>query len=193
MDFIDEDIELMLRFQSGDEACFERLAELHKDRVFNMACRFLGDYQEAEDTTQEVFLKIYRAKNIYRPQAKFTTWLYIICKNTCLKALDKKHPGTVSLDGIIELEEDAAPMQAADPSSPSPVDSMVDSEAASVIKAAIDSLPPSQRMAVILCRYERLSYEEAAAVMLCSVKAVKSMLHRARVGLKEKLAAYFKK
>ncbi|PIU18464.1 MAG: hypothetical protein COT18_10480, partial [Elusimicrobia bacterium CG08_land_8_20_14_0_20_59_10] len=122
MEFADGDIKLMLRFQGGDETCFERLVELHKARVFNMAYGFLGCCQDAEDSAQEVFLKIYRAKNTYRPQAKFTTWLYTITRNTCLKALDKKHPGTVSLDGVMELEESAVPMQAADPA-PSPADS----------------------------------------------------------------------
>ncbi len=190
MDHIDEDSRLMLRFQAGEESCFEQLVERHKNRVFNLAFRFLGNYQEAEDIAQEVFIKVYRAKNSYRPDAKFTTWLYTICKNTCLKALRVKRPPSVSIDDTVELEEDTAAPQIPDPHAPSPSASLLHDEQAAVVKEAVDSLPAHQKMAVILCRYDQLSYEEVARVMGFSVKAVKSLLHRAKVHLKEKLKSY---
>ncbi|MBI5204529.1 MAG: RNA polymerase sigma factor [Nitrospirae bacterium] len=193
MDFSDDDIQLMLRFQSGVESCFEQLVERHKNRVFNLAYRFLGSYQEAEDIAQEVFIKIYYAKNSYKPKAKFTTWLYIICKNTCLKELRKNKPNTVSMDDTFELSEDDVTPQIADPHTPSSLDSMLNTERALFVKQAIDSLPANQKMALILYRYDQLSYEESAKVMGCSVKAVKSLLHRAKINLKERLADYFRK
>lgn len=193
MNFSDEDIQLMLRFQAGVESCFEQLVERHKNRVFYLAYRFLGSYQEAEDVAQEVFIKIYHARNSYKPKAKFTTWLYIICKNTCLKELRKNKPNTVSLDDTFKLAEDDVTQQIADPHTPSPLDSMLNDERAVVVKQAIDSLPDNQRIALILSRFDQLSYEESAKVMGCSMKAVKSLLHRAKINLKEKLADYFKK
>lgn len=192
MDSFDNDVQLMLRFQDGDDSCFEQLVERHKNRVFNLAYRFLGNHEEAEDIAQEVFIKIYHAKNTYKPQAKFTTWLYIICKNTCFKVLRKKKPVMVSIDNDIRLEDDSVPYQIADPNAPSSLDSMLNNERALVVKEAIDSLPANQNIAVILYRFDRLSYEEIAQIMGCSVTSVKSLLHRAKVNLKEKLADYFK-
>jgi RNA polymerase sigma-70 factor (ECF subfamily) len=193
MNYFDEDIQLMLRFQDGEESCFEQLVERHKRRVFNLAYRFLGNYQDAEDVTQEVFIKIYQAKNMYKPKAKFTTWLYTICKNTCLKKLNKKKLNIVSIDDRMELQEGMVSRQVADSHTPSPANSTLNNERVSIVKAAIDSLPVNQKMVVILYRYDRLSYEEIAKVMGCSIKAVKSLLHRAKINLKEKLSDYFKK
>ncbi len=191
MDYLDEDIRLMLRFQDGEESCFEQLVERHKNRVFNLAYRFLGNHEEAEDLAQEIFMKIYRAKNTYIPKAKFTTWLYVICKNTCLKKLGKKRPEIVSLHERIELEEGTVTHQIADAHIPSPSAATLNNEQTLLVKEAIDSLPTNQKMAVILYRYDQLSYEEIAKVMCCSIKAVKSLLHRAKINLKEKLADYF--
>lgn len=191
MDYWDEDIQLMMRFQKGEESCFEQLVERHKNRVFNLVYRFLNSYQEAEDITQEIFIKIYHTKNTYRPRAKFTTWLYVICKNTCLKALRKKKPVTVSITDTLNLEENTVAVQIADSHTPTPVDAILRSEQASIVKEALDSLPVNQKMTVVLYRYDQLSYEEIAEVMGCSVYAVKSLLHRAKINLKEKLTGYF--
>ncbi len=190
MDFSDEDIQLMLRFKNGEEACFEQLVERHKARVYNLVYRFLGSYREAEDVAQEIFIKVYYAKNSYMPKAKFTTWLYAICKNTCFNELRKRKIVCVSLDDTIRLEEDTVTFQVADSHTPSPADSLLNNEQASVVKNAIDSLSVPQKMAVILSRYDQLSYEEIAQIMHCSVKAVKSLLHRAKVQLKDKLKYY---
>lgn len=190
MDFSDEDIQLMLRFKNGEESCFEQLVERHKARVFNVVYRFLGSHQDAEDAAQEVFIKVYNAKNSYQPKAKFTTWLYTICKNTCFNELRKRKSVCVSIDDTIRLEEDTVPLQIADSSALSPADSALNKEKAFIVKNAIDSLSVSQKMAVILCRYDRLSYEEIAQIMHCSVIAVKSLLHRAKVQLKDKLKYY---
>ena len=192
MDYFDEDTQLMLRFREGEESCFEQLVERHKNRVFRLAYRFLGNYQDAEDIAQEVFIKIYRARNAYKPQAKFTTWLYVICKNICLKALCKRKPTPVSIDASLELEEGTIAHQIIDLETPSPLGATLNNEQALVVKKAIDSLPANQKMAVLLYRYDQLSYEEVAKIMSCSLRAVKSLLHRAKINLKERLTAYHK-
>ena len=190
MDYSDKDIQLMLRFKSGEESCFEELVERHKQRVFNLVYRFLGSYQEAEDIAQEVFIKIYHARATYTPQAKFTTWLYTICKNTCLKTLRDKRSLTISIDSTREVGEDVVALQIADTRTLSPAEAAIKQEQASIVKTAIDSLPEQQKMAVILSRYEQLSYEEISQIMNCSAKAVKSLLHRAKLQLKKKLQNY---
>jgi len=193
MDYLlDDDVQLMLRFKNGEESCFVELVERHKERVFRLAYRFLGDHQEAEDLTQEVFLKIYCTKKNYTPQAKFTTWLYTVSKNTCLNTLRRKKPFIVSLNQELELEEDKLTPQLAAAVSVSPDNALLRQELLAAVKKALDSLPGPQRMAVILYRYEQLSYEEIARVMDSSVNAVKSLLHRAKLQLKEKLERYVK-
>jgi len=186
----DEDIQLMLRFKNGEESCFKKLVERHKERIFNLVYRFLGSYSQAQDLAQEVFIKIYHAKDAYTPQAKFTTWLYTICKNTCLNVLRENNPVHFSIDDSLELEENKLAPQFADTHTPSPSDLVLQQEQSLVVKNAIDSLPSSQKMVVLLNRYDQLSYEEISQVMNCSVESVKSLLHRARLNLKERLKNY---
>ena len=192
MDQPGQDISLMLRTRSGDEKAFETLVDRHKMRVFHLAYRFLGNATEAQDVAQEIFVKIYQARHTYEPTAKFTTWLYTIAKNTCLKSLARAHP-TVSLDEEIGIGDDKVQRQVADPNMPTPSEQMLHREETDVVKSAIDALPEQQRMAVVLSRFDGLSYDEIAQVMGCSAKAVKSLLHRARVELKERLEKYFRK
>ncbi|MCP4393001.1 MAG: RNA polymerase sigma factor [Alphaproteobacteria bacterium] len=187
MEYFDPDIHLMLEFQKGNETCFVTLVERQKQRVFNLAFRFMGNYQEAEDITQEVFINIYKAKEKYQPKAKFTTWLYTITKNTCLKKLRKKNPSTVSMNETMELSENSVTRQFEDKKTPSPLDAALSNEQAAIIKKAVDALPTNQRLAVLLCRYEGLSYDEAAQVIDCTESSVKSLLHRAKINLKDLL------
>jgi RNA polymerase sigma-70 factor, ECF subfamily len=193
MEYFDEDIDLMLRFQNGEESCFEELVERHKQRVFNVAYRYLGNIDDAEDAAQQVFINIYNAKKAYTPKAKFTTWLYTICKNTCLKTFRKKRLEIISVDFAAELEQDAASVQLPDLNTPTPLENAINAERDSAVKEAIESLPENQKIVVILYKYEQLSYENIAEITGLSIKAVKSLLHRARVNLKEKLAGYFNK
>lgn len=186
----DKDAELMLRFQAGDESCFEELVERHKQRVFNTVYRFLGGSPDAEDIAQEIFIRIYRARKTYKASARFTTWLYAVCRNTCLKQLRKHPPATVALSDETGRPDTPVAPPIADTRTPSPLEAALHSEQALVVKKAVDALPESQKMAVILHRYEHLSYREIAEAMGCSVQAVKARLHRARVNLKEKLAGY---
>ena len=193
MEYSDEDIQLMLRFQKGEEACFEQLVERHQQRVFNIAYRYTGNIHDAQDVAQQVFVNIYNAKRIYVPKAQFTTWLYTICKNTCLKTFRKKRLNAVSIDSDVKLEEDTVSLQVPDPNATQPLENLINAEQDAAIKQAIDTLPENQKIVVILCKYEQLSYEKIAEITGLSVKAVKSLLHRARVSLKEKLAGYFNK
>jgi RNA polymerase sigma-70 factor (ECF subfamily) len=191
MEYSDDDIRLMLRFQSGEESCFEELVERHKQRVFNIAYRYLGNVHDAEDVAQQIFINIYNAKRSYSPRAQFTTWLYTVCKNACLKTFRKKRLNTASIDADVNLEENTVSLQIPDPNASTPLENMMNDERDQMVQEAIYSLPDNQKMVVILYRYEGLSYEEIAEITKFSVKAVKSLLHRARVNLKESLAGYF--
>jgi len=191
MEYLDDDIRLMLRFQNGEEDCFEELVERHKQRVFNIAYRYLGNIADAEDAAQQVFINIYNAGKRYKPKAQFTTWLYTICKNTCLKTFRKKRSNIVSIDADVNLEKDDVSLQIPDPNAPTPLENAIDAERDTAVKEAMDSLPENQKTVIVLYKYEELSYDRIAEITGFSVKAVKSLLYRARMNLKEKLADYF--
>jgi len=191
---LDPDAQLMLRFTRGDESCFIELVKSHKQRVFAFAYRFLGNAADAEDAAQEVFIKVYNAREKYAVKAKFTTWLFVITRNTCMNYLARRNKSSMvlSLDSEPDDREDSAALQVADIKDRPPMESILNDELSAAVKKALDSLPENQKTAVLLSRYEELSYEAIAEIMGCSVKAVKSLLHRAKTGLKGKLAGFLK-
>jgi len=172
----------MLLFQKGDERAFEELVRRHGRGILNLVYRYLGDAAAAEDAAQEVFVKVYRARKRYRPEARFSTWLYRIAVNHCLNAIRARRTqpsGTPPEDELVE-GRGGTPVDAA----------MRREDLRREVKEAVDSLPEHQRMAVILARYHEMSYAEIAEAMKLSVEAVKSLLFRAKENLRLRLARY---
>jgi len=183
----DLDTQLMLRFQAGDVACFEQLVDRNKQRVFNLVYRFLGGRQDAEDLAQEVFIRVYCAAPRYQPTAKFTTWLYVICRNVCLKAVERRRHDAVAQRDDPEFMREVTAHHEATNNTETPLHAAIRGERAMQVRAAINALPPPQRLVVVLYRYEHLDYEEIASVTQSTVSAVKSLLHRAKVALRDRL------
>ncbi|MBI4566637.1 MAG: sigma-70 family RNA polymerase sigma factor [Planctomycetes bacterium] len=171
----DPDVELMLKFQGGDERAFDELLFRHQKSILNLAYRYVGERSLAEDAAQDIFLKVYRARRSYHPQAKFSTWLYRIAVNHCLNAIRARRAAEATLT-------DAAASAETNPGGPNPQDDLREE-----VRRAVDALPENQRMAVILLRFHQFSYEEISESMGLSLVAVKSLLFRARETLKEKL------
>ncbi len=193
MTFPDADTALMLRVKQGDKAAFRMLVERYQQPVIGMIYRAIGDAWEAEDLAQRVFVRVYQSAQRYQPRAKFSTWLFTIVHN--LVRNEYRRRGRHRLESLEHVQEvdagaERGGWQPVDQATPDPSTAAAERELQYKIRAAIEQLPAAQRTAVILCRYEGWTYEEIAEVLGCSVGAVKSLLHRARLTLKNQLRGY---
>ena len=189
---LDPDAALMLRVKGGDIRAFETLMEKYKQPVINVIYRTLHDVAEAEDLAQNVFVQVYKSAHRYEVSARFSTWLFTIARNLCLNEIRRRsrHPAE-SLDATSADGEQPA-RQFEDPRSTSAPDHLLQSELDTKIQEALDALPENQRIALLLCRQDELSYEEIARVLGCSLSATKSLIHRGRETLKERLKPYLR-
>ena len=188
-----QDIDWMQRVKRGDRDAFAELVEAHQGRVIGTVVRMLGpETMDAEDISQQVFLRVWKSAARYEPTAKFTTWLFTITRNLVFnESRRRKNRPTSSLDAPgAGGDEDASPRQIADEATPSPEAALLEREMREAIDAAIAELPEQQRMAVVLRRYEEMPYDEIARVLELTVPAVKSLLFRARTFLRERLEKY---
>ena len=187
----DPDADLMLRVKRGNRAAFAELVEKYRQPVMNLVYRTLRDETEAEDLAQNVFLQVYKSRSRYKRTAKFSTWLFTIARNLCLNELRRRsrHPAE-SLDETRGEHEDRPQRQYEDKKNISPPEKLLHGELAQKIEEALAELPENQRTAILLCRQEDLSYEEIAKILGCSLSATKSLIHRGREVLKQKLKPY---
>ncbi len=181
------DFALMERIAQGDHAAFRQLVERYQNAVVGTAAKMLGNAAESEDIAQQVFLRVWRHAKRYRPDAKFTTYLFTITRNLVFnetrRRSRKKEVSSDEREETSNLTAEASPDRQPDAE-------LLQAELQRKVDDAIASLPEVQRMAVILRRYEQLSYEEIATVLNLSVSAVKSLLFRARTSLREALSGY---
>ena len=189
----DPDAALMLRVKQGDFAAFEELVNKYKQPVMNLVYRTLPDATEAEDLAQHVFLQVFKSAHRYEVSAKFTTWLFTIARNLCLNEIRRRsrHPAD-SLDETFADNDEQPIRQAEDVRTFSPPDSLLHGELEAKIEEALAELPEKQRTAILMCRGDEFSYEDIAEVLECSVSATKSLIHRGRETLKQKLKPYLK-
>ncbi len=190
---LDPDAALMLRVKQGDTAAFTELVEKYKQPIMNLAYRTVRDLTEAEDLAQNVFVQVFKSASRYKSTAKFSTWLFTIARNLCLNEIRRRsrHPAE-SLDAPHPEQEDQPLQQFEDKATFSPPENVLQGELAQQIDSALADLPENQRSAILLCRQEELSYEEIAEVIGCSVSATKSLIHRGRETLKERLKSYLR-
>ncbi|MBU0566696.1 sigma-70 family RNA polymerase sigma factor [bacterium] len=178
-----DDITLIKAFCAGDKAAFDRLVLRHKDKVFNLCYRFLGDYEEANDCAQETFVKAFRSLKRFKQRSAFSTWIYRIAVNTCknrLASLEYRyHKKMRRLD-------DESSIRIRDESH-SPAARLERKEKEVLIQKAIDSLPKEQKAVIVLRYIQGLSYKEVAEITGHNPGTVKSKLSRAREQLKMKL------
>lgn len=187
----DPDAQLMLQVRAGSEQAFNELVERYEDRVRGIITHLMGGSAYADDLTQDVFLRVYRARASYVVGAKFSTWLFTIVNNVVSNArrslarrreISADHhaaEGRRFAESSSSMDRDAAP------------DHHVETtEVASLVRGCINRLVPRQRAAVELCDLEGLSYSSVAKAIGTSPDAAKSLIHRGRLNLKQMLAIH---
>jgi RNA polymerase sigma-70 factor, ECF subfamily len=193
----DPDVRLMLQVRDDVQGAFEVLVNRYQHRLLGVMVHLVGRVEEAEDLTQEVFLRIYRARKGYRPRAKFSTWLFTIANNLALNHLrGKGRNPTVALGGgggetsggpSIRTAEQRVQAREGTPSA-----QLRKVELSDMVRDALEILGEDQKVAVLLNKFEDMSYAEIAEVMGRSEAAVKSLLARARNHLREQLEPYLR-
>jgi RNA polymerase sigma-70 factor (ECF subfamily) len=187
----DPEVLLMLRVQDGDDAAFAELVAHYRMQVFGRFCRWLGDREEAEDLTQDVFLRLYRSRDRYQPRAKFATWLFHIARNVARNALrTRRRRPCLHLEALGGADGEACgewllPDRGEPPSRP-----LERAELAGKVRSAVSDLGERQRTAVELHQFQDRTYTEVAAAMAMTPKAAKSLLYRARNQLRATLEPF---
>ena len=190
----DPDVRLMLQVRDGDAAAFEELVLRYQNRLLTVLEHLVGNRELAEDLAQEVFLRVFRARKRYEPGAKFSTWLFTIANNVASNA--QRSRSRRKEVGVSQGSNgsDSSPMQldqlAKAASGLMPARQLDKVEQAEIVRQAVDALSERQRMAMLLSKFEGMCYQDIADTMGLSVQAIKSLLSRARVNLKEILTPY---
>lgn len=185
---IDSDLELMLRVSRGDADSFGVLLNRHRGPLLSYFVRMVRDRALAEDLAQEVFLRVYQARERYQPEARFTTWLYRIATNLALNALRDRRSEPLVLEAAMDPERElASPLERAPDGRPTAEERLAESDRQRLIREAIEALPEKQRAAVILHKYQEVDYRQIASILKVSESAVKSLLFRAYESLRVRL------
>jgi RNA polymerase sigma-70 factor (ECF subfamily) len=177
------DVELMLRVRDGDPDAFRLVVDRHQRPLINYFYRLTWDRQRSEDLAQEVFLRLYRARDSYRPQARFTTFLYRIARNLWIDRYRsrKSAPGETSLDAptgrdggreLVLRDRIAASVR-------DPGDEASGRELVEALREAVDRLPEDQRQVFVLGQYRGLPYAEISEILSIPEGTVKSRMHAA--------------
>jgi RNA polymerase sigma-70 factor, ECF subfamily len=177
---VDEDVRLMLAFRAGDERAFDALFERWAGRVLRFVERMVGEASVAEDLVQETFVRVWRARERYEPEARFSTWLFTIAGNAARNEL--RRPARRAPHASLDEEREGASLELA--AEGPGADVLVDARRTGQgLEAALAGLPERQREALWLRAVEGLSYAEVAGALATSEQAVKALIHRARVAL----------
>ncbi|MDE2506239.1 MAG: sigma-70 family RNA polymerase sigma factor [Planctomycetota bacterium] len=186
----------MLQVRDDVQGAFEVLVERYQHRLVGLMYHMIGRMEEAEDLTQDVFLRIYKARKGYRPRAKFSTWIFTIANNLAMNHLRGKGRNPALSLGV--GGDSTGSLAAATPAGRltsregTPSAQMRQVELSDVVREALDELGDDQKIAVLLNKFEGMSYAEIGDVMGRSEAAVKSLLARARNELRGRLEPYLK-
>jgi len=180
------DQELVERVKCGDKTAFDLLVLKYQQRIINLVSRFVRNQSDAQDVTQEAFIKAYRALPNFRGESAFYTWMYRIAVNTAKNhlAVQSRRPVAVEQD-ITEIEQIEGNTALKDYATPEHM--LLRDEIQETVIKAIESLPADLKMAITLREFEGLSYEDIATAMDCPIGTVRSRIFRARETINNQL------
>jgi RNA polymerase sigma-70 factor (ECF subfamily) len=176
--------------EADSRKAFDTLVEKHHKQAYNVAYRMTGNHADAEDLTQDTFIKAFRFFDSYKREMPFENWLYRIMSNMFVDWLRRRPKAHIrSLDEPIRQEEGETTLDFAD-TADGPEAVTLSHELGAEMQVALSTLPADFRMTVILSDIEGLSYEEISEAMACSIGTVRSRLHRGRKLLRSKMKPY---
>jgi len=185
------DAAVMLRVAAGDEAGFNYLVGKYHRAMISFLFRMVHNQAVAEELAQEVFLRVYRSRESYRAEAKFTTWLYRIATNLAVNhARDTRHERSASTIYLDAPDEESGTTPDVADDTPSVEQSILRDERMAAIRAHVMALPERQRMAVLMHKYQGMDYRQIGDVLKLSESATKSLLFRAYQTLRDKLKEF---
>lgn len=173
--------ELVKSIQEGDESAFREMVESYQQMVLGTARGFVGNLEDAQDITQEVFVEIFRSIKTFRSESSLSTWIYRITITRSLNHIrrEKRHKGPLQEIALINND--------------TPDKVLEEDDRKRILNSAIATLPENQRIAFVLHNYKDLPYQEIARIMNRSLSSVESLIFRARKNLQKKLWAWYKK
>ena len=180
---------LIERCKQGDNEAFSLLIDKYQQKVYNTAFRMMGNYHDASDCTQEVFLRIFRSLASFRGESSFSTWVYHITVNVCkdeLRSRSKHHDE--SIDEMIYSEKGERKKEIAD-DMPDPAEIYENTEISERLQELLNELEPNYRVILWMREHDDLSYQEISDILNLSIGTVKSRISRARLALRKKIIA----
>lgn len=179
---------LVKRARGGDEEAFRLLLRAYQTPVYSLALRILRAKEDAEDATQEVFVKVYNALHQYDPHYAFRSWIFRITHNLCIDFIRRRKQNTLSLDAPIAGHEGEMDWDLPDPDAVDPLEATSAGEEKKLIEEAIERLNPTLRSAITLRHVEGLRYDEIAEILDIPLGTVKVRIFRARETLAKLLS-----
>lgn len=185
------DTSLVERCQANDAAAFNEIVSRYKDRVHNYVCRMAGTGTDAEDLTQETFVRAFVSIKSFQGRASLNTWLYRIATNVCIDHARRSGKIKANTESLQQNEEDGGSAERDLPDSRfDPQNILLNKELGAKLELALKALPEKLRMVVLLHDIEGLPYEEIAQIAECPLGTVKSRLFNARAALRDRLKPY---
>ena len=172
------DFQLVLKAKEGSQKAFADLMQRYKDSIYFMSLKMVNNKEDAMDITVETFAKAFEKLDKYQPEYAFSTWLFRVATNNCIDFLRKKKLNTVSIDNMMD-DDDDRPMQIKSDTL-NPEESSIKRQQSEELKLLVESLPPRYRNLLTLRYFDELSYEEIAQQLDLPLGTVKAQLFRAK-------------
>jgi RNA polymerase sigma-70 factor, ECF subfamily len=188
------DTEIIRQVLQGNRDIYRELVERYQQMVFRTCMGFLHNKDDADDLTQEIFIRAYLSLAEFKGHSAFSTWIYRIAVNASLNMVRKSSKNNLLLRfGLLPVGENDMPLNLPVPENENPENILILNEHREWVRRALNSLPENQRTAIVLSKYDELSQKEIAEIMNTTEGAVEALIQRAKTNLREKLSSFSKK